>query len=421
MQMLDRKIAPPFVQSVSFDLIKPEKKVLSNGAEIFFIRGGSQDVLKIELIFKAGRWFEQTWGASHFSSHLFSKGTKTKNSFDIARLFDYYGAHLEVSAGLDNISIALYALSKNLKPVLDLLFEILSEPTFPEKEIDQAKSIYIQNLKVNNEKTSYLAGKLFRKNLFGENHPYGKELEEDDINKIEKNNLENHFNGLFRNTSVFVSGKVDKQNETLIENTFSRWRSLSLLNDSPKSISVTPHNERTTKADSVQSSIRMGRKSILRVHPDYVKAVFVSHILGGYFGSRLMKNIREEKGLTYGIHASIHPLQHESYLAIGADVNKENIDLTLEEIRKELKLLRTEKVSESELETTKNHFIGSLQSEITTPFAHADKIKTIYLQGLPFSYYQDMITIINKITPEEIIQTSEVYFHEESLFETAVG
>jgi predicted Zn-dependent peptidase len=159
----------------------------------------------------------------------------------------------------------------------------------------------------------------------------------------------------------------------------------------------------------------------LRAHPDYVPVLFVSHILGGYFGSRLMKNIREEKGLTYGISASINGLKHDSYLVIGADVNKENINLTFEEIRKELKVLRSSKISLSELETTRNHFIGSLQSEITTPFAHADKIKTIRLFDLHTDHYQRMISKIEKMDAADIMAISEQYFSENTFFEVAVG
>jgi predicted Zn-dependent peptidase len=134
-----------------------------------------------------------------------------------------------------------------------------------------------------------------------------------------------------------------------------------------------------------------------------------------------MKNIREEKGLTYGISASIHSLKHSAYLVIGADVNKENKDLTFTEIRKELKTLRTDLISADELETTRNHFIGSLQSEITTPFAHAEKIKTIRLFNLNSDHYQNMIRRIDAMTPAAVAETSEQYFHEDSFIQVAVG
>lgn len=419
--MLDRKSAPGYVQDTSFDLIKPRQTSLPNGVDIFFIHGGSQDVLKIELTFKAGRWFETTWGASHFTSHLLAKGTKNKSSFEIAQWFDRYGAHVDVNAGLDVVSISLYTLTKNLQPVIGLLQEILQEPVFPEKELEQSKSIYIQNLKVNHEKTSFLAAKHFRKNLFGEDHPYGKEIEEGDVNNLQQKDLFDHFNTRLQHFSVFVSGKFDHTHEALIADTFSKWKPGTATEGKTKPGNLKPASERIEKEGSVQSSIRTGTRSILRAHPDYSKVVFVSHILGGYFGSRLMKNIREEKGLTYGIHASLLPLRHDSYLAIGADVNKENVDLAFSEIRKELKRLREEKISFDELETARNHFIGSLQSELTTPFAHADKLRVLYLFGLPDDYYQRMIDTVQQISVAQIMETGEQYFNEEKFFEIAVG
>src|SRR5687767_2892817 len=110
--MLDRKTPPPFVHTTSFDLLKPSTQTLSNGVEVFFVPGGEQDVIKIELIFKAGRWYENILGASHFTANLLNKGTALKNSFQIAQIFDRFGAHLEVNPGLDFITVAIYALNR---------------------------------------------------------------------------------------------------------------------------------------------------------------------------------------------------------------------------------------------------------------------------------------------------------------------
>src|SRR5690349_19327513 len=134
--MLDRTLAPPFNRSTSFVLIEPEKDVTRGGAEIFFVLGGSQEVCKVELIFPAGRWYEKSWGASYFSSQLISKGTRNKSSFEIAELFDGYGSHLEINAGMDLVSVSLYSLNKNLEPSLQLLMQLIQESIFPEKELD---------------------------------------------------------------------------------------------------------------------------------------------------------------------------------------------------------------------------------------------------------------------------------------------
>lgn len=419
--VLDRKSAPGFVKSTSFNLIAPEIIRLPNGIDLFFIHGGSQDVIKIELLFDAGKWYDTKWGASYFTSNQLSKGTKHKSSFDIASIFDRYGAHFEAHPGLDTVSLSLYALTKHLSPVVAQLQEILLEPTFPEKELEQSKQIYLQNLKVNLEKTSFLASRYFRKSLFGDSHPYGNDLEEKDVLSLEQIDLKKHFSSCFQNFTVFVSGKFDATIQQEIEKIFSQWKVKKSPHKEISRTSEKPLHQHIEKEGSVQSSIRMGVRSLLRTHPDYAKAIFVSHVLGGYFGSRLMKNIREEKGLTYGIHASIHALKNESYLVVGADVNKENVRLTFDEIKKELKRLRSEALEPDELETARNHFIGSLQSELTTPFAHADKLKTIYLFGLPSDYYQQMIATIENLDHAEIMKISDQYFHEEQFFEIAVG
>ncbi|SKC38756.1 M16 family metallopeptidase [Ohtaekwangia koreensis] len=419
--MIDRSIAPAFTRSIDFQLIQPEELVLPNGAKAFFVSGGTQSVIRVELILKAGRWFESTWGASYFSSQLLSKGTSKKSSFEIAQLFDQYGAHFEISPGLDVVSISLYTLAKNLSPTLSLVRELLEDSVFSEKEIAQLKTIYLQNLKVNNEKTSFQASKLFRKKLFGENHPYGKELEAEEVQALTRDQLAEHYTTFGKDFTILVSGKIDTISRQNIIDELSALPFVAVADKEIKTGTPDTLHERIGKKGSVQSSIRMGTKAIARAHADYASVLFLNHILGGYFGSRLMKNIREEKGLSYGIYSSLHTLQQDNYTVIGADVNNENLDLTFEEIRKELKRLRTELIDEEELEIARNHFIGSLQAEITTPFAHADKIKNIYLFGVQKDYYQNLINSIDSIQREELIAIAAQYFSEDKFIEVAVG
>ena len=420
--MLNRTLAPAFNRTIDFELLHPEKVATASGAEIYFVLGGSQDVSKVELIFPAGRWVETAWGASYFSSQLLNKGTKHKGSYEIAQRFDSLGAHLEVHSALDFVSVSLYSLNKNLEAGLRLLLELLTESIFPEKELEQLKSIYLQNLKVNREKTSFQASLLIRKNIFGETHPYGKELEEAEVNPLQQQQVAEHFNRFFKTCTILVSGKVTAANQRLIADVFAPFAFHALQKkESTVFADARSYRQVVEKEGSVQSTIRMGKRFIDRAHAAYVDTVFLNHILGGYFGSRLMKNIREEKGLSYGISSSLHALKHDSYLMIGADVNRENMTLTFEEIGKELKRLRTVPIDAEDLETARNHFTGSLQSEITTSFAHADKIKTILLYNLPGEHYQNMIRRIDAITADDLLHTASTYFKEDSFIEVAVG
>lgn len=419
--MLDRTLAPPFTRTTDFELIRPEKITLGNGLKIFSVSGANQPVMRIELLLQAGRWFETAWGAAYFSANLLSKGTQKKSSYDIAQLFDHYGAHFEISPGLDIVSLSLYTLSKNLAPTLALLYELLEDAVLPEKELRQLKAIYLQNLKVNHEKTSFLASKLVRKNLFGEDHPYGKELDETDVEKLSREILVDHLQSHRHDLTAIVSGAVSDAELKLIQDTFKNYPIAAAASRVIPSVAKKPFRQVQEKEGSVQSSLRVAKEIISRNHPDYPAVLFLNHILGGYFGSRLMKNIREDKGYTYGIHSSLNTLHHKSYLVMGADVNKENLEPTFQEIRKELKQLRTEAIPDEELDTARNHFIGSLQSEMTTPFAHADKIKNILLFNLPEQFYQNLIRRVDQLTAEELVQTAQQYFSEESFFEVAVG
>ena len=216
--------------------------------------------------------------------------------------------------------------------------------------------------------------------------------------------------------------RLSEKHQQLIKDSFAPF-SLNTLKAAPHNAAEKNGAMRqvVTKDGSVQSSVRIGKTSVGREHEDYAAVVFLNHILGGYFGSRLMKNIREEKGLSYGISSSVHTMVRGNHLIIGADVNRENLDITFEEIRKELKRLRTEKIGSSELETARNHFIGTLQLEITTSFAHADKVKNILVFNLPNDYYQNLITRVDSITADELMNIAETYFSEESFIEIAVG
>lgn len=419
--MLDRTLAPPFQRSSAFDLYQPEKNILPNGVPLYLIRGGDQNVIKVELTAQAGRWVEQARGAAYFAAQLLSKGTSRKSSFDIAQIFDRFGAHLEISPGLDFTSISLYSLTRNLEPALYLLQELLTDATYPDKELAQAQSIYLQNLRVNHEKTSFLAGKLFRKTLFGEHHPYGIELDEKDVNDLTRTVLTAHSRRFQHGLQAFISGKIDTRSETLIHTVLGALPAQPASTPPAATAAGSLARQHQPKEGSVQASIRMGKKSVMRSHPDYADVLFLTHILGGYFGSRLMKNIREEKGLTYGIHASLHAMLQDSYIAIGADVNKENVQLTIDEIKKELRRLREETVDANELDTARNHFIGGLQSELTTAFAHADKIKTITLFGLDRTYYNNLISRIDRITAADLQRTAAQHFMEDSFLEVSVG
>lgn len=420
--MLNRKSAPQFSEIKKFYLPAPEIFTLKNGVPLIQFDKVNQEVLRIELIFKAGKWFETKRGSSYFTAHLLDKGTVDKSSLQIAETFDLFGASVEINPGFDYTSLSLYALSKNIKKVLPLFCELALTPSFPEAEFSLLKDIFKQNLKINNEKSSYVAGKIIRQNFFGDSHPYGHSVNENEVDELAREDLTGFFKRRFNLHEVYVTGFLDESVKKILSTSLAEFRISSEIE--PKvNFGEVPGvtSQHIEKADGVQSSLRLGKKIINRSSFDYSSLILLNHILGGYFGSRLMKNIREEKGLTYGIHSSINTLKNDAFFLIGTDVNKENRELALAEIKAEVRKLRENTIETDELETAKNHLLGSLQLETANPFSVVEKIKTIRLNELNGDFYSSLFDAIRITNSETIKCIAQSHLHEDDLFEVSVG
>lgn len=416
----DRTQAPPFQLSTDYSLAEPETYTFPGGQSLFVFRNLPQNAIKLELTFKAGKWYESKSGLSHFAAQLLRKGTRTKTSFEIADALDTLGAHLEVAAGFDTLTLSLYVLRKNLFRALDILLDILREPGFDEGELRQEKEIFIQNLRVSNEKTGVVASREIRKVIFGPHHPYGNSTEESDVSSISTHDLHTFFDDHIRLNSGYLVGPVADAELQRLLSTLSLAGASANEPDEPPT--APGRSLVLPKAGSVQASIRLGKRCLAkRDDPAYYDSVMVNHLLGGFFGSRLMKNIREEKGLTYGIHSALHHFHHGSFWVISAEVNQQNTQRALDEIRNEIRELQEVPVSQDELDVARNYFIGSWQSDNATLFAVAEKVRNIHDFRLPTDYYTRLLGHLQRITPEHIQHAAKKYFSESDLLEVQVG
>ncbi|MFD2572505.1 M16 family metallopeptidase [Spirosoma soli] len=425
--VLDRTQSPAFqaIQEIRLPTVQTHR--LDNGIPLHLIAVSHQPVLRLECIFEAGTWYEQIEEPStaFFAVKMLTEGTSVRSSAQISEYFDRYGAFVELSSGPDRASVVIYCLTKFLPDILPLLRELLTEPTFPQKELEDLRNITLQNLRVNYEKNAYLAGVLFRAKLFGNDHPYGRSQRPEIIEQLTRQGVVNFYERVIRNRpfQVILAGAVG-ENEVLLLN-----RELGQLPIQTSELVIvngeaTASNELMVlaeKPDSIQSSIRIGRRLFTRSHPDFFKMLVTNEVLGGYFGSRLMKNIREEKGFTYGISSNMPSFRRDGYFLIGTDVNKENTQQTIDEIHKEIRILQSQLVSEGELETVKNYMAGEFVGSLNTPFEIADRYKVILLDGLPDDFLKNYIQRLRAITPEDILETATRYLVIETLHEIVVG
>ena len=420
--MLDRTVAPPFKRIEVVDVVEADHVQLSSGLPVYYINAGSQEVLKIELVTNAGSCYEDKAGSSFFVAKMLTEGTDKYSSTEIAETFDFYGAQIDTSPGLDFSGLSLYILRKHLSSVLPLLTELLTNSNFPDEELELQKSLKRDSLKVNLEKNQFLASRKIREAIFGPNHSYGKSLEIKTIDEVVPSDLKVFYREKFFNSPVLVlSGRITESDLKILEDHFRLIPHMNQPTSDPDTAIKSTKEKIIEKPQSLQSSIRMGKQSLNKNHHDYINLLVANEILGGYFGSRLMKNIREEKGFTYGIHSNIMNLRHASIQVIGTDVKKENTQQTLDEISKEIKHLQSELVPDDELETVKNYMQGSFLSSITTPFSLADKFKGVHFHGLDYSFYNQYLKTIRNITPKTILRVANEQFKMEDYSTVVVG
>lgn len=423
--ILDRTIAPPSRKVEHVTIPTAEKIILDNAIPLYTIRAGEQPVMRLELIFDAGSRFDVIGGESLFVSKMLTEGTKNHKAAEISEFFDQYGAFTEISQSFERLAITVHGLTKHLTKLLPMLKEMISESIFPEAEFAVQKNIASQTLKVNLEKTAFVASQTFREQIFGSKHPYGKSVNQAIIENITPEAVREFYakqisGKLF---TIFLSGSFSEEEIKGLNEVFGQMSASSpekLEEKFPESPKV-GENLLVNRPENLQSSIRLGRRLFNRSHPDFFKFIVTNTIFGGYFGSRLMKNIREEKGFTYGISSSLIPQKEGGYLLIGTDVKKEFTQQTIDEIHKEIVRLQTEQISENELETAKNYMIGSFVGSLNTPFEVADRQKVIILENLPADFYQNYIQQVNAVSAEDVMQIANNYLKTEELCEVVVG
>jgi zinc protease len=422
--MLNRTITPEFRQVNDINFLEPQKQHLDNGIPVFTINAGKQDLVRIELIFENVNWNVEQPLQAIAVNHLINNGTNTLTAKDIAEKVDYYGAFLQTEYGADQSSVKVYTLNKHLSSVLPILRSILTESIFPEHELAIFAQNQKQSLQVNLQKNDFLARKHFAHALFG-NSTYGSDIQLSDYDAVKREDLLEYFHAAYKpeNCTIFVAGKFGQSEFDLLNQTFGKnWENQGSSKINSFQFTTEGAGELfIEKPEAVQSAIRMGRRSINRTHADFAGLQVLNCLLGGYFGSRLMANIREDKGYTYGIGSAVVSLRDAGYFFIATEVGADVCTAALTEIEKEINLLKTDLVESPELDLVRNYMLGSMLGSLENAFSHIDKFKNVYYSKLDYQYYQDYINIVKTISPEEILELAGRYLNFDNFTKVIVG
>lgn len=425
--MPDRTIAPAYKPVTLPPIPKGRRLVLDNGIPLHWISTGDQEAIRIECLFPAASWMYPHPKVSFFAVKMLLEGTARRSSAQLNQALDLYGAFTETVHTPDYYGITLYTMPRFLENILPILAEVLDSASFPENEWDNLQNIILQQLKVNREQSSWLAGAKFRSALFGENSRYGYSQNEADISALTVGEIRSFYASHIRETPfyLFASGKVEDRSVGLIS-TYLGKRPVRALPAAPGAVlpgetGFSPEKITVEKPGSSQYTLRLGKKVPGRTHPDYFKSLVTNEILGGYFGSRLMKNIREEKGLTYGISSHLPAWKDSAYFMIATDVNKDSLGVLSDEIRKELASLQSAEVPEEELERVRNVIAGEFARTLGTAFEIGDLHQTTVLCKLPEDFYDTYLDNIRSVTADDVREVARDLLDIETMTEVIVG
>ena len=424
---LDRTIAPAIHDAVEFDYKLPpiQSGLLDNGIPFHSLDAGVQEVLETDWVFPAGVWYEPANGVAHAVAALLKSGTATRTAAEINEALEFYGAELRTGAQNDFAVVTLYCLSKHLGALLPVVYDILTACTFPEYEVELYKTNSIQRLSVNMRKCEFVANREIDAALFGKEHPYGRCTEEASLVALNGADIASFYKAHYNpaHAQIFMAGKVGADALALVNEVFGK-NTLIFQPLPPIAFQPAPGEERVVHimndAAGVQGAVRIGRPFPNRHHPDYTPMVVLNTVFGGYFGSRLMSNIREDKGFTYGIYSGISPERNGGSMVIQTETGRDVVSDAVREVYIEMDRLCNEPVSEDELLLVKNYLLGGLLGDLDGPFSILRRWRSLILDGFDESRFNNSVRIYKSVTPNELQMLARRYFRKEEFYEIVV-
>ena len=424
---LDR-ITPPKTRPITeLNIPYPEERILKNGIPLRMMKTGTEEVVRLDIIVNGGRLATRQPFLSLLTNRMLREGSQHYTSSVIAEKLDYYGASLELSMSLKKEFVTLYSINKYFPQTLAVVADMVKHPTFPEQELKTVLEMNKQQFRVMENKVDTISRKVMNQALFGAKHPMGYYAKVDDFDQLNIHSIKAYYRDHYysNNTTIFLSGNVTQEIIQCIENQLGEepW-GIDRPKFEAKPFRVSTSKEKlffVEKPDAIQSSLKMGYLTIGRNHPDYAKLRVLVVLLGGYFGSRLMKNIRERKGYTYGIDSTLMSIPKKSVFQVSTEADNQYVPAIIKETKKQLDRLCTVKVGQAELNMVKNYMLGDFCRSFEGPFSLSDAWIYIETNGLDMNFYQRLVEAIRTVSRDDILRLAQIYLCKENLIEVVTG
>ncbi len=426
MAILDRKTAPPIKAFGHLEIPQTRTITLDNGIPLTVLDNGEQEVNRITLAWDGGIAEAQSQAVATIATNMLREGTTKHSGAEISEVMDFNGSWLKSQLHPHHTSLVLYSLNSRTSNVLPVIKEIISDPSFPEKELSVLREKTASASELERQKVEYQSALNLRRMLMGEYHPLAKAETPDEIRAITSNDIKAFHSGIFSTATcrIFLSGRITPAIEDMVNQYFGVTKPENKgceLNIQP----FEPHNSTrkiiTQKDGALQSSIKLALPTIDRNHPDYIALRIAIIALGGYFGSRLMMNIREDKGYTYGINASLLGYREGGFIAISTQCDNRYVNPVIKETIHEIKRLASEKFPEEELVRLKHYVMTQLASILDSPFSMMDYYENIHFTPTAPDYFSQQIHIVNSLTAEDIPHIISEHINLDKLYTSICG
>lgn len=431
-QKLDRTKPPKIGKPKDVKFPKYHESVMKNGVTVLVVQDKRVPLVTCRLVFKSGSSYDSfsgnnKSGLASLTAELLTKGTSSMNASEIAEEVDYHGAVLTSGCDYDASYMSSYSLKKHFDRIFHITSDVVLNSIFAEEEIQREKKQRINSLLSYLDEGDYLAGKTFNKKVYKDT-PYSNPVEglESSINNLKRDDFKSFHKTHYVPNNLIIAfvGDIEiNEAEEFVQKNFSDWESKKIEELNMPHVAM---DDETTvhvikKKGAVQSDIHLGHLGVTRNNPDFISVLVMNTILGGYFTSRINKNLREVHGYTYGARSVFNWRKYNGDFSVETDVKNNNTLNAINEIIKELKKIKQEKVSEDELSDVKSYISGNFPLRLETPNAIATRVINLKLYDIESDYYDKYVSRVNALSVEDIHSAADKYLHPDKLIVSIAG
>lgn len=411
-----RTTPPPISGFTSLSLPDFTTVTLPNGIRLHYYSGGNDPVTRMAVIWNAGSLDVDDPSTLSMLASMLTEGCEGASGQEISDIFEGCGAWVRIQETPHSLMGVLHSLNHTVHTVFPLLAKVLTKANFPEEALESLKQKAAADKRLAMERPSFRAAVAARRALYGDT-PMGRVITPESIMAVERSHLLNlHRNLLLSNLpDIYIAGEID---DSLLSAIFDSFGTLQFQQENPEAVRYTPapapelsirETIHVEMPASLQTAIKYQLPTITQGHPDYDALQMAVMVLGGYFGSRLMNNLREEHGYTYGVNARLNSQPDCASISITLDCDNSYADACLEEIDKEIRRMAREPIPQEELDTARQVVISSLSSILDSPItieAYREVLAASHLTGDELSRKFQAISLL---TPEEIRRATARY------------